>query len=145
MTTENNTDAIFEMIQKLSLEQVLSIQADVNEFSSTYQKRKIAEIIADLKISIKNYKLNRADLLAEITESLSNEEVEVEVTQKIISEPKYRNPDNPNQTWTGRGPKPKWLEKLCVNGKTLDDFSTKKFTDTTIDTTDDTTERDTVS
>ena len=24
--------------------------------------------------------------------------------------PKYRNPDNPEQTWTGRGKKPSWLK-----------------------------------
>ena len=24
--------------------------------------------------------------------------------------PKYRNPDNPDQTWTGRGKKPNWLK-----------------------------------
>lgn len=30
---------------------------------------------------------------------------------------KYRNPDNPKQTWTGRGRKPKWFEAAIKAGK----------------------------
>lgn len=36
--------------------------------------------------------------------------------------PKYRNPDNPEQTWTGRGQKPVWLRELLEQGFSLDDF-----------------------
>jgi DNA-binding protein H-NS len=36
--------------------------------------------------------------------------------------PKYRNPDNPEQTWTGRGQQPNWLRPLLAAGKSLDDF-----------------------
>jgi DNA-binding protein H-NS len=122
MNTENNADALFEMIKELSLEQVLAIKANVNEFSSSYQKRKIVEIIADLKSSIEKYGLDRADLLAEITESLSNEEVK----QKKTGEPQYHNPANTSETWSGKGPQPKWLKDLCVDGKEKKDFLIKK-------------------
>ena len=36
--------------------------------------------------------------------------------------PKYRNPDNPAETWAGRGLKPRWLTAAIKGGKTLDDF-----------------------
>ena len=36
--------------------------------------------------------------------------------------PKYRNPDNPSETWAGRGQQPKWLSSRLTGGKTLDDF-----------------------
>ena len=36
--------------------------------------------------------------------------------------PKYRNPNNPNQTWTGRGVKPRWLAALVNEGRSADDF-----------------------
>lgn len=36
--------------------------------------------------------------------------------------PKYANPDNPAETWTGRGKKPKWLEEKVSNGQPLDAF-----------------------
>jgi DNA-binding protein H-NS len=37
--------------------------------------------------------------------------------------PKYRNPDNPSETWAGRGLKPRWLTAAMKGGKTLDDFA----------------------
>jgi len=36
---------------------------------------------------------------------------------------KYRDPDNPANTWAGRGRKPKWLEAAEKKGKKLKDFA----------------------
>ena len=36
--------------------------------------------------------------------------------------PKYRNPKNPSETWSGRGKRPRWLEKRLGTGSKLDDF-----------------------
>jgi DNA-binding protein H-NS len=38
------------------------------------------------------------------------------------AEAKYRNPDNPEQTWAGRGRKPGWLVELLAQGKTLEEL-----------------------
>jgi DNA-binding protein H-NS len=35
---------------------------------------------------------------------------------------KYRNPDDPEQTWAGRGRKPGWLVAALAQGKTLEDL-----------------------
>ena len=36
--------------------------------------------------------------------------------------PKYRNPEQPSETWAGRGKKPRWLAALLKSGKRIDDF-----------------------
>src|SRR5216684_4461759 len=36
--------------------------------------------------------------------------------------PKYRNPQNPDETWAGRGLRPKWLTAAIKGGKSADDF-----------------------
>src|SRR5258708_13167261 len=36
--------------------------------------------------------------------------------------PKYRNPQNPEETWAGRGLRPKWLTTAIKGGKSADDF-----------------------
>jgi DNA-binding protein H-NS len=38
------------------------------------------------------------------------------------AEAKYRNPDNPEQTWAGRGRRPEWLVGLLAQGKTLEEL-----------------------
>ena len=37
--------------------------------------------------------------------------------------PKYRNPDNASETWSGRGRKPRWLEERLEKGAPLEDFA----------------------
>ena len=36
--------------------------------------------------------------------------------------PKYRNPVQPAETWSGRGKQPRWLAAQLKSGKKLDDF-----------------------
>jgi DNA-binding protein H-NS len=36
---------------------------------------------------------------------------------------KYRNPENPAETWAGRGLKPRWLAAALKSGKKIEDFS----------------------
>jgi DNA-binding protein H-NS len=37
--------------------------------------------------------------------------------------PKYRNSENPSETWAGRGLKPRWLTSALKDGKKLEDFA----------------------
>lgn len=36
--------------------------------------------------------------------------------------PKYRNPQSPSETWSGRGKTPRWLVVALKRGHTIDDF-----------------------
>ena len=36
--------------------------------------------------------------------------------------PKFRNPDEPSETWAGRGKQPRWVRKQLRSGKRMDDF-----------------------
>ena len=40
--------------------------------------------------------------------------------------PKYRNPANTKETWTGRGKQPRWLAELTSKGKKVEDYLIKK-------------------
>jgi DNA-binding protein H-NS len=42
--------------------------------------------------------------------------------QYPIVHPKFRNPDEPSQTWTGRGKQPRWLVAKLRSGSEIDDF-----------------------
>ena len=43
--------------------------------------------------------------------------------------PKYRNPAEPSETWTGRGKQPRWLTAQLRSGKQLDDFRIQASSD----------------
>lgn len=40
--------------------------------------------------------------------------------------PKYRNPANPKETWTGRGKQPRWLAEYTAGGRKVEDFLIQK-------------------
>ena len=43
-------------------------------------------------------------------------------TDPLVSAPKFRNIENPAQTWVGRGRRPRWLKEHLAAGRSLDDF-----------------------
>jgi DNA-binding protein H-NS len=45
--------------------------------------------------------------------------------------PKYRNPDNPSETWAGRGLRPRWLAAALKAGKMLEHFAISASAKTT--------------
>ncbi|WP_273778238.1 MULTISPECIES: H-NS histone family protein [unclassified Acinetobacter] len=44
-----------------------------------------------------------------------------QTTRKSV-EPRYRNRNNPEETWTGRGKQPRWLVAELEKGANLEDF-----------------------
>ncbi len=44
-------------------------------------------------------------------------------SSKPKSPPKYKNPANPSQTWTGRGRQPAWIKEAIENGRPLEEFA----------------------
>ncbi|WP_392337429.1 H-NS family nucleoid-associated regulatory protein [Loktanella salsilacus] len=39
-----------------------------------------------------------------------------------VSPPKYCHPENPEQTWTGRGRQPDWMKDALENGQSKEEF-----------------------
>jgi DNA-binding protein H-NS len=44
-------------------------------------------------------------------------------SDKRVVAPKYRDPSNAAQTWTGRGKQPHWVRDALANGKTLEQLA----------------------
>ena len=40
--------------------------------------------------------------------------------------PKYRNPEQPSETWAGRGKTPRWLTAQLKSGRRIDDFRIRR-------------------
>lgn len=45
------------------------------------------------------------------------------VGERAVVAPKYRNPENSDETWSGRGRQPRWLVAALKKGKKLRDFA----------------------
>jgi DNA-binding protein H-NS len=40
--------------------------------------------------------------------------------------PKYQNPNEPSETWSGRGKQPRWLTAALKTGHTIEEFAIEK-------------------
>ena len=47
-------------------------------------------------------------------------------TTRAKAEPKYENPSNKSETWSGRGRKPKWVDRVLNGGKKLEELAIRQ-------------------
>ena len=80
------------------------------------------EIVAELtdKITNENARLEERLRKIEAAGNVREQEHERRPYPKVL--PKYRNPNDPAETWSGRGKQPRWLVAQLRAGKKLDDF-----------------------
>lgn len=98
-------------LSALSLSQLKKLQDDVAIAIFNYEKRKKTEALAAVEQTARAAGFSLQELLGD--EKLTK--------GKTKAVPKYANPADPTQTWTGRGRKPKWVEELLASGKSLED------------------------
>lgn len=77
-------------------QQIRILQAEAEEL-------RLAEGIEQLRVVIRKYKVG----LSHFRIALGADKKRKPSSKKLS--PTHRNPDNPAQTWTGRGRKPRWL------------------------------------
>ena len=93
---------------RLSVDELLNVREIINGLLAT----KIGEERRNLELRMET--LNRADRLARpFAEGASK-------FDKIP--PKYQNPENPAETWAGRGKTPRWMAAALKKGKKKEDF-----------------------
>jgi DNA-binding protein H-NS len=61
----------------------------------------------------------KIDDMVEASGFTLEEVLQARTPKKRVVLPKYRNPGNPEQTWSGRGRKPGWVDELVKSGGDL--------------------------
>lgn len=98
-------------LNNMSLGELKKLQKDVGKAIDGYEgkQRKTALAAAEAAARENGYSL------AELTGVAPQK-------NKTVSPPKYRHPENPEQTWTGKGRQPDWMKDALANGQSKDDF-----------------------
>lgn len=99
-------------LNSLSLKDLKDLQSQVAKHIATFEDRRRKEAIAEIE------EIARAKgfSLAELTGSA--------VTRKRSpAVAKYANPADSNDTWSGRGRKPRWFAEALAAGKQPDDLA----------------------
>ena len=101
-------------LSKFSLEELKAIIRDAEKQieSTVAGKLKIAKKAAEDAAKRHGFSLNEVLGVSSRTKS-----------SKPKAPPKYKNPENPNQTWSGRGRQPAWFKTALEKGKAPSDFA----------------------
>lgn len=103
-------------LSELSTQELDQLIKDAEKEKVTKSVKEKVEAYEQLLEIAKNINLPLADLIL-FGEQNSKK---TKITKK--AEPRYRNKANPEETWTGRGKKPRWLSAEIENGAILSDF-----------------------
>ena len=96
-----------------SPEELKSLIAEAQKQLETLQRNKQKEVIAQIKA------------LAEsigVSVEINADSKKASKKVKSAAPAKYRNPDDPSQTWSGNGMPPRWLKALTDAGRDKSEF-----------------------
>ncbi len=99
-------------LKVLSLSELKKMQKDVAKAISTHEDRQKAEARAKVEALARELGYTLAELVGTDTKSA-----------RTPAAAKYRHPENPSLTWSGRGRKPQWFVDSLAAGKTAGELA----------------------
>jgi DNA-binding protein H-NS len=99
-------------LEALSLSELRKLQKDVAKAITTYEDRQKAEARAKVEAFASELGYSLAELVDSDAKS-----------KRAPVAPKYRHPENPALTWSGRGRRPKWFVVALEAGKAAEDMA----------------------
>ncbi|EKE45582.1 histone-like nucleoid-structuring protein H-NS [Oceaniovalibus guishaninsula JLT2003] len=99
-------------LSKMSRDELTKLRTDVDKALADFDNRRRAEARAAAEKVAREHGFALDDLTGN-TDKKSGRK----------SPAKYRNPEDPRQTWTGRGRQPGWIKAALADGRPLSDFT----------------------
>ncbi len=109
------------MTTDLSQLSVAELERMINEAKSLVEIKQV-DAIKDAYTQIEAIASGLGLTLDELIESGRTRGGRKATTVRKPVEARYRNPQNPSETWTGRGKPPRWLAAKITTGAKKEDF-----------------------
>jgi DNA-binding protein H-NS len=91
----------------MSLKELKKLERDVSAAITNYDARAKAHALAELDAMAQELGFSLAELTGATVSTKR---------KRAPSSTLYRNPENPAETWSGRGRKPRWFEAALASG-----------------------------
>lgn len=98
-------------LNSLTLDELKKLQKDVNKAVESYEDRRKQEAKAAVEAKAREMGFS----LSELADGTAKK-------GRTPRPAKYRHPENPSLTWSGRGRQPGWIKEALENGTSLDEF-----------------------
>ena len=104
-------------LSALGIEELQTVIADAQRLIKTKKKSHLKNARSQLEKVAADYGFT----LEEMVSGKTNSDSAPAKVRKPV-EIRYRNPNDEQETWTGRGKQPRWLAAALASGKSLADF-----------------------
>lgn len=110
-------------LDSMSLEELRNLRGQVDRAITGFSERKRREAIAAAEEAVKAHGFSLADLTGTRRGRGAGRAAGKGAARQAADEPRYANPEDGSQTWSGRGRRPRWIQDALSSGKTLEDFA----------------------
>ena len=104
-------------LNEMSRKDLEKLRKEIDEALSTVSQRERKAALEAAERAAAEHGFSLADLADSASKGKKS---------KTKNPPKYRNPDDQSQTWSGRGRQPQWIKDALAENKSLDDFLISK-------------------
>lgn len=101
-------------LDALSLKELKDLQSQVAKAIASFEDRKKKEALAELEEKAREMGYSLAELTGGAV---------IKTRKRSPAVPKYANPADKSDTWSGRGRKPRWFEAALKSGKSPEDLA----------------------
>ena len=101
-------------LANLSLKELRKLERDVAAAIASYETRVRGQALAELEAKARELGISLAELTGTAVSVKS---------KRAPAVPKFANPNDPSETWSGRGRKPTWFAEALAGGKTPSDLA----------------------
>lgn len=97
-------------LDSMSKEELVALRKNVDKALSSFEKRQREAALAAAQKAAQEHGFSLDEILGKKAAGKT-------------SVPKYRNPEDPSQTWTGRGRQPAWYKAAIEAGKSPEELA----------------------
>ena len=108
-----------EDLESMSPEELRDLRKDIDRAISSFQDRKRQAAVAAAEEAAKSHGFRLTELLSD--RKVSRGKAKRGATAR--PDRLYVNPDNQEETWSGRGRRPRWVNAALDAGRSLDDLA----------------------
>lgn len=98
-------------LDSLTLSELKTLKKNVEKAIASFEQRQLIKARQELEEKAKELGVTLEDVLSVTPKS-----------KRAPVAPKYANPADPSQTWSGRGRRPLWMKALLDQGRSAEEF-----------------------
>ncbi|OWJ69490.1 transcriptional regulator [Haematobacter missouriensis] len=104
-----------DQLDSMDLNELKALKKQVEKAIDSFETRRKKTALEALEATAKEQGFSLSELLDAASSTTK--------ARGQAAAPKFANPHNPDETWSGRGRKPRWFIEAIEAGKTTDDLA----------------------